>query len=298
VEKIYNEIVQVVAEFWENPPANYQIFYGWESLEAKRLRALVQIQVKQQRPWVIGFPRWLANVYGNCPDVNVRRMLLEDMMDEDLKDPTEKDGHVGLHRKMALALGLTDEDINNGPFVPEVLGNYYSMSYISRHYPWLEALACVMGVETLTMGHIPALYPDMIEWKNPRGGGVIGPTVEMYRKIGLTRDDLGFIWAHQREKLDEWEGKTKANEARPRGSEAKHQAYIIKTLTEHTKTPEEQKRVSNALRLGVQLYWLRWNGVGRVMRQYLETGDAGPYGPTANTTRERGQEVIGLGAGA
>lgn len=275
--KVYNEIVRSVREFYEHPPVAHRIVWGWRDLPEDRLRGIAQIRAKQVRPWTVGFPRWLGNIYGNCPEVEVRRILLEDMGDEDFKDPIGGDGHIGLQRRMALALGLENDDLENGPFLPEVLAVYHSMEGISKTRPWLEALACVMGTETLTVGRIPKLYPDMEEFDGKRGGGGSG-SLEIYKRLGLSKDDLAFVWAHDITRLAQWEGKPL--EGNPKGTEAKHQAYIIKTLTEHARTPEERVRVVEMVRLGHALYRLRFDGIGRAMQEYLETGFS-PWGPNA-----------------
>lgn len=272
--EVYNAIVESVRNFWDHPPLSYRVMDRWEDFTTADLIGVMRINVKQQRPWVVGFPRWLGNIYGNCPDVEIRRMLLEDMDDEDFKDKLFGDGHVGLHRRLALALGITDEDLEEGPFVTEVEAVRLSMENISRTRPWLEAIACVMGTETLTIGRIPKLYPDMEDYDSKRGG-VSGPALKIYKKLGFKTEDLAFYWAHDLTRLADWEGKPV--EKTPKGTEAKHQAYIIKTLTEFARTEDEKRQVMKYVRLGHRLYWLRWNGVGRAMQEYLDEGSS-PYG--------------------
>jgi len=267
--KVYNEIVRAVRNFYDDPPLAHKLLWNWKEIPHDRLRGVTQIRVKQVRPWTIGFPRWLGNIYANCPVVEVRRLLLEDMGDEDFKDPIGGDGHVGLQRRMALALGLTDDDLEAGPFLPEVMAVYYSMEHISKTKPWIEALACIMGTETLTVGRIAKIYPDMEEFDSKRGGAGSG-SLEIYKILGLSKEDLAFIWAHDITRLAQWEGKPV--EGKPRGTEAKHQTYIIRTLTEHARTAEEKKRAVEMVRLGHALYKLRFDGIGRAMREYLETG--------------------------
>jgi len=273
--KVYNELVRSVRAYYADPPEALKVLRDWDSWPMETLRGVVQIQLKQQRPWVVGFPRWLANIYGNCLDVDVRRILLEDMDDEDFRDPRWHDGHVGLQRRLAFAVGLEDEDLDEGPFCPEVVANYNTMENISRTWPWLEAMAFVMGTECLTLNKMVKLYPDMEELETP---GVTGPSMYMYRKLGLQTEDLAFIWAHDASRLEEWE--TGKRPERAKGAEAKHQGYIISTLTERANTDEEKRRVIKSVQTGHAIYHLRWDGVGRAMKEYLETGFT-KYGPNA-----------------
>ena len=54
------------------------------------------------------FPRWLANVTGNCPHLDVRQYLIENMYVEEVRDPTEPIGHYESMVRFAVAVGLDD----------------------------------------------------------------------------------------------------------------------------------------------------------------------------------------------
>jgi hypothetical protein len=274
--KVYNEIVRSAAAYWNHPPPSHDLLNGWQDLPRERLRGMIQIQVKQQHPWTRGFPRWLGHIYGNCPDAAVRRFLLEDMSDEEGHAEDAGDGHIFLHRRLALALGLGERDLDDGPFVPEVTAICLAMEHISLNRPWLEALACVMGTEVLTLGRIPSLYPDMEEYDRRRAGVAPPALLEIYRVLGLQTDDLAFYWAHDINRLALWEGREPEQQAE--GTEGRHQESVIRTLTEQARTPDERRRVVEMVRLGHELFWMRWNGVARAMREYLETGSS-RYGP-------------------
>ncbi|HEY7060151.1 MAG TPA: iron-containing redox enzyme family protein [Chloroflexota bacterium] len=274
--KVYNEIVRSVAAYWDNPPETHALLNGWQDWPRERLLGMVQIQVKQQHPWTCGFPRWLGHIYGNCPDASVRRFLLEDLSDEEGSDDAAGDGHIDLHRRLGHALGLSDADLDEGPFVPEVTAICLSMEHISLNRPWLEALACIMGTEVLTLARIPRLYPDMEEYDRRRAGVAPPALLEIYRVLGLQTDDLAFYWAHDVNRLAIWEGREPdyANA----GTEGRHQEAVIRTLTEHARTPDERRRVAEMVRLGHELFWMRWHGMARAMREYVETGTS-RYGP-------------------
>lgn len=275
--KVYNEIIRSVRDYYSHPPRHLELLQNWKEWPPERLRGVMQIIVKQQRPWVVGFPRWLGSIYGNCPMVEVRRVLLGDMEDEDSTDPRWQDGHVGLHRRLALALGLSDRDLEEGSFLPEVLANYYSMEGISKNYPWLEALAGVAGNECLTLGHIPKMYDDMEEFSAERSA-VSGPFLPIYKALGLSKDDLAFYWAHDESRLDVWEGKE--TKPKPRGAEAQHQALVIRTLTDYARDEETRRRVVRMVRLGHSIYHLRWDGIAGAVADYLQRGGKSPWGPT------------------
>lgn len=275
--KVYNEIIRSVRDYYNRPPRHLELLQDWKEWPLEKLRSVMQIIIKQQRPWVVGFPRWLGNIYGNCPLVDVRRILLGDMEDEDSTDPRWQDGHVGLHRRLAVALGLSDTDLEEGPFLPEVLANYYSMEGISKNYQWLEALAGVAGTECLTLGHIPKMYDDMEEFAAERSA-VSGSFLPIYKALGLSRDDLAFYWAHDESRLDVWEGKE--SKPKPKGAEVQHQALLIRTLTDHARDEETRRKVIRMVRLGHSIYHLRWDGIARAVEDYLRHPSKSPWGPS------------------
>ena len=274
--KVYNEIIRSVKEYYADPPLHLKLLQRWREWPVEKLRGVMQIIVKQQRPWVIGFPRWLGSIYANCPVVEVRRVLLGDMDDEDFTDPKWHDGHVGLQRRLGLALGLADKDLEEGPFLPEVMANYYSMEGISRSYPWIEALACVAGNECLTLGQIPKMYDDMEEFVAAESA-VSGPFLPIFKALGLSKEDLAFYWAHDESRIGVWEGKEAL--PKPKGAEVQHQALLIRTLTEHARTEETRQRVVKMVRMGHSIYHLRWDGIGRAVEHYLNNGGKSPWGP-------------------
>ena len=52
------------------------------------------------------FPRWLANIAGNCPHLEVRKYLIANMFVEEVKDPTIPVGHYESLVDFAVALGV------------------------------------------------------------------------------------------------------------------------------------------------------------------------------------------------
>ena len=52
------------------------------------------------------FPRWLANIAGNCPHLDVRQYLIENMFVEEVRDPTVVTGHYESLVDFAVGLGL------------------------------------------------------------------------------------------------------------------------------------------------------------------------------------------------
>ena len=59
------------------------------------------------------FPRWLTNITGNCPILEVRQYLIQNAFVEEVRDPTITTGHYESLVDFAVALGLDRDYIYN-----------------------------------------------------------------------------------------------------------------------------------------------------------------------------------------
>jgi hypothetical protein len=278
-EKLYNRLIKEVETFHQNPPTLLSACQ--RALQIKDLDVLKgfsKVVLLNFRPWVVSFPMWLGHIYGNCPDPEVRRFILEDMEDEDKKDPhpLAKDGHVGLHRRLLLALGASTEEIDHREsFHPGILGVIHSFFEFARTYPWQEGVAAVMASEVTNVRDIPKIYPDQLELKEAKAPAV-GLLWTVLKKLVLEsvlkKEDVAFLFAHDWTLLDELEGKPVD---RAKGTESKHVAYILKMLTEHT-PKEMEEDVVRRFRLGVRMFWFYNDIVGRLANEYLDRTESSP----------------------
>jgi pyrroloquinoline quinone (PQQ) biosynthesis protein C len=272
-EKLYNRLIREIKNYHEHPPAlssAYQRALEIDDLEI--LKNFSKVIFVNFRPWVTSFPMWLGHLYGNCPITEVRRLILEDMEDEDKKDPhpLARDGHVGLHRRLALALGANAAELDDREsYDPRILSVIHSFFEFSRAYPWQEGLAAVMSSETTNVREIPQLYPDQLEFRDGKAAGaaVMWSVLKKLLTAGiLKKEDAAFLFAHDWSLLDEYEGKPFD---RAKGTEVKHVAYMIKALTEHT-PPEKADNVVKMFRIGIQMTWVHFDAMGRLANEYLD----------------------------
>ena len=93
------------------------------------------------------FPSWFGNIIANCPHIEVRSYMIENMYVEEVNDPTIEAGHYGSLVDFTVALGIPEEEVRayKGD-VYTVLALHY-WDNISRTKPWLEAFAGVAGLE-------------------------------------------------------------------------------------------------------------------------------------------------------
>jgi pyrroloquinoline quinone (PQQ) biosynthesis protein C len=93
------------------------------------------------------FPRWLANVAGNCPYLEVRKYLIENMYVEEVRDPTIIRGHYESLVDFVVALGADRDFVLNYKGAPITRMRIDYCDYMSRTRPWIEGFTCVAGNE-------------------------------------------------------------------------------------------------------------------------------------------------------
>ncbi len=93
------------------------------------------------------FPRWLANITGNCPHLEVRKYLIENMYVEEVKDPTIPTGHYESLVDFAEELGADRDFILGYEGAPVTKMRIAYCEWVSRTKPWLESFAAIAGNE-------------------------------------------------------------------------------------------------------------------------------------------------------
>jgi pyrroloquinoline quinone (PQQ) biosynthesis protein C len=93
------------------------------------------------------FPRWLANITGNTPHLDVRQYLIENQFVEEVKDPTITTGHYESLVDFAVALGLERDFVYAYEGAPITKMRIVYCEWVSRTRPWLEAFAAIAGNE-------------------------------------------------------------------------------------------------------------------------------------------------------
>ncbi len=93
------------------------------------------------------FPRWLANITGNCPHLKIRKYLIENMFVEEVNDPTIPTGHYESLVDFVVELGAEREFVLGYTGAPITKMRVTYCDWVSRTKPWLETFACVAGNE-------------------------------------------------------------------------------------------------------------------------------------------------------
>lgn len=141
-EQFQEAILDLLQEFrWNTPTILEQFNRNHMSREGARIYAL------EHCVFAANFPRWLANITGNCPHLEVRQYLIGNMYVEEVKDPTIPTGHYESLVDFAVALGVERKFVYSyqGAAVTKMRITY--CDWVSRQKPWLEAFAAIAGNE-------------------------------------------------------------------------------------------------------------------------------------------------------
>lgn len=167
------------------------------------------------------FPRWLANITGSCPVLEVRQYLIENLYVEEVKDPTIISGHHESLVDFAVALGLDRDYVMNyqGAPMTKIRAEYFE--HVSKTKPWLVAFAAVCSGE-MTRG------------------------TKMYRRVGERAKTTRAIWAPLKLKekdLAHWDAAEEAD-----CGEGGHGDMPYELLKKYATTQEQQDACLAAMR--------------------------------------------------
>ena len=190
------------------------------------------------------FPRWFGNIIGNCPRLDVRRYMIENMYVEEVEDPTIKSGHYESMVDFAVALGYGRDFVRayQGKVHTRMAIAYWDQA--SRTKPWLEAFAAVGGLEVVNNREIAERY----------GGFIIGSRAT-WKALGLPE-----------ESMTHWTAAEAAD-----GSEGGHGDETLNIVARLADSAEKQDAILAVFEESMQVLYFQLEQVGRAAYATLET---------------------------
>jgi pyrroloquinoline quinone (PQQ) biosynthesis protein C len=241
-------LLGVVGEAWfEQPCALHDFLANYLTPES------VKVYAMEHCVFAASFPRWLANVAGNCPHLDVRQYLIENMYVEEVRDPTEPIGHYESMVRFAVAVGLDDAWVRayQGYLITRLTTSYWD--HASRTRPWLEAFAAAAGLEIKANRTLLKRYgrePQSAQYR------------KRFKTLGLP--DSALIHFHQAEAADPVEGG--------------HGEMPVNILVKYATTAEQQEAVLRSLRESIQVNHFHWDAIGK---RAIEVARGAPVFATA-----------------
>ncbi len=172
--------------------------WAWDHFAGGRLTK-DQLKVHFQQEYAVyvrDFPVFLARIHGKNPPTSVRRMLAENIYEEDTGGLSVGTSHPELFLAMMEGLGFAAKDFDSIKPLP-ASGRYRAwLDAMSNHRHW------VMGAATLTIfveGSVKD-RKEILEPSNPKSAEEIEATIQQHplvRHHGVSPDRMDLIRAHQ-----------------------------------------------------------------------------------------------------
>ncbi|MCX7877402.1 MAG: CADD family putative folate metabolism protein [Ignavibacteria bacterium] len=218
-EKFINELNRILEE---NSILKHPFYQKWN--EGKLSLGELREYAKQYFYFVKHFPMFVSSVHSNCDDKEIRKMLVENIADEDGYKTGVSD-HPQLWVQFAEALGLNEKELEENIVRDEVRSSVNGFYELCRDKDYRIGLAALYGYEK----QIPEVSKVKIEG------------LDRFYNISDDRA-VEFFTIH--------------NEA-----DVHHSNAELEALLKSCSTDEEYKKVLEAVEKSAKLYWQMLDGV-------------------------------------
>ncbi len=107
-------------------------------------REMLKDYACQYYHFVKDFPRMVSAVHSNTPDLSVREPLLLNLVDEEMGS----ENHPALWMRFAVAMGASEEEVENTKALPETVKLVETMMDFCRNHTFQEGLASLYAYES------------------------------------------------------------------------------------------------------------------------------------------------------
>ena len=121
---------------------DHPFYQAWN--QGTLTREALQDYAAQYYHHVAAFPTYLSAVHSRTPDLETRRALLQNLMDEEAGSPN----HPELWLQFAEGLGISRETVQNTPLEPETAALIATFQDICRNRPCTEGIAALYAYES------------------------------------------------------------------------------------------------------------------------------------------------------
>ncbi len=179
---------------------------------------------KQYYHFVKHFPRFVSCVHSNCEDVDTRKILMQNLADEE-GYKTEIDDHPKLWMNFAESLGLSEEEVKSAEPIREVEDLVDGMYELTRSHDFTLGLAALYAYEA----QVPEVSRTKIDGLN--------------KFYGINSEKaLEFFKVHE-------------------VADVYHSQDELNTMLQEIKSRDDQKRLINTIDESATLMWNFLDGV-------------------------------------
>ncbi len=137
-------IEKVDAEISKNHLLNHPFYKAWN--EGVLKKDTIKEYAAQYFQHVSLFPRYLSAIHSNCDDINVRQLLLENLVDEDKGN----ENHPELWMRFAEGMGNSRHEVKNKIVMKEtqeLVETFMKLSRSEKYHIGLAALYCYESMQ-------------------------------------------------------------------------------------------------------------------------------------------------------
>jgi pyrroloquinoline-quinone synthase len=135
--EVSNRLTQVLAE---HSLLAHPYYRAWN--QGALSRETLRDYAVQYFAQVDAFPRFVSTVHSRCPDIAVRKVLLQNLVDEELHGPD----HPELWLRFAEALGANREDVRSATPLPETRESVDTLFELASG-DWRDGLCALFAYE-------------------------------------------------------------------------------------------------------------------------------------------------------
>ena len=205
-----------------------------------------QLKIHFQQEYAVyvrDFPVFLARIHGHNPPLEVRKMLAENIYEEDTGKLSVGTSHPELFMRMMEGIGFRPSEFENIQLLPATRRYRSWLDRISNHSDWvLGAAVLTIFVEGSINDRQELLHPLKLKTSRQIHKKITHHPLVLYQ--GVSPESLDLIRAHQM-------------------VEGGHRQDAYEMVVNYAKKPSQKKAVLEAMDKSLQL-WLRYrDGVSR-----------------------------------
>jgi len=214
-----NQIEEIIKE---KNILDHPFYQKWN--EGTLTKPQLQEYAKQYYKFVEHFPRFVSSVHSNCGDKAVRKLLLENLADEE-GYKTNIEDHPRLWLNFCEALNVSESEVKGTAALPETQEMVDGFYELCRDQDYLKGVACLLSYEQ----QVPEVSKTKI--------------AGLKKFYDLSNDkDIEFFTVHKE-------------------ADIHHSREELDIILNNAKTEEEKEQIRASVEKGASLLWKLLDGV-------------------------------------
>jgi pyrroloquinoline-quinone synthase len=139
VSQFESKLLEAVMEY---SMLKHPFYVAWS--EGKLSKPVLAEYAQQYYAHVRAFPTYVSAVHSNCDDLQVRQMLLENLIEEERGE----NNHPELWLRFAEGLGVSRDEVSSAPLLPSTTRSVNTFKSLTGRRDYREGLAALYAYES------------------------------------------------------------------------------------------------------------------------------------------------------